>query len=716
MSKTLKCVLAFAVACIISSSYFIGACDNGECLHEFKRIERVDLSGFGFCGGYITFKTCKCGEAKIFDDDLISDFDFRCVNVESRVENGNPKNGQKTEKVINECTDCGMSLISEYLKNEPAACKTEYDGTTEMFDKSKKSLFRFGFKFKAVDHGDAPSIENNVDLKEYGACEGVIKYSCCSVCGDVLNTTNENAECILKPYTGSVKERKYTDNFGKNYNERIDACSVCGLKRYTTETRYENGCTEIERTEKRFEIGDRIIYKSKKDMTAAFHNFFYDYKQLGKKCADGVKVTKSCSKCGFVYAYEEKQHQDYEFCYADLTEKGFCNGEFAYYKCSACGENLGVNMQFAQIKYDTHEGWVFKRKENGYTVFGCETCFIEKYYKKTRTKTNPNDECTWSESVECFYQKDGETIFSFVVGPYIAGNHEYILNSFKLNGETCEDGGTVTIKCKKCGDEKSEQINPFSSHHTQYNVGIYDLSDLGGCFGNIYETACPCGKYTNLFLSGECELVSEPKNEIINGVKCLVEYEKCSVCGFERKTADYSVVEKCTTIKYRYVAYKMGEQTLVEKLNEKSRTKMHEYKIVECKLNGETCLDGYKLIYACSCGDGFERLVRKDNHSGVFKESYDLKNGGSLKISRCACGKKNELQIITCNHRPEFTRTTERTDGADYLIRNVKCEKCGYEYTENSTCDKPDYDIYYVISLVIDGKTVVDNVEFGSIF
>ena len=123
----------------------------------------------------------------------------------------------------------------------------------------------------------------------------------------------------------------------------------------------------------------------------------------------------------------------------------------------------------------------------------------------------------------------------------------------------------------------------------------------------------------------------------------------------------------------------MGEQTLVEKLNETSRTKMHEYKIVECKLNGETCSDGYKLIYVCSCGDGFERLVRKDNHSGVFKESYDLKNGGSFKNLKCACGKKKELQIIKGKHPPAFSKKTQPAHGADYLLKKVKCEKCGHE-------------------------------------
>ncbi len=278
--------------------------------------------------------------------------------------------------------------------------------------------------------------------------------------------------------------------------------------------------------------------------------------------------------------------------------------------------------------------------------------------------------------------------YNTVTGEYAEeSQHDYVTEEEAL-GDYCEiDGRLIKDTCTICGDVQ-ERIRYYCNNQE----AVIDLSEYTSCGGTIEARQCVCcgniGYVNDIDISCDTELVEEKELVDENGES--IGYETtyaCPDCGLI--FVERMWIEAESSCEYYecegYYIYN-GADCLFQYVNSEWEEN-HEYEYVY-EMNGETCNDGYKVLYTCTiCGETetWHSSGHRTENDTIDFSKYGI-CGGYASISRCTV-----CNTITNTHEIYFDcELSEGTleDIIDATTGEVigekqiyTCSKCNLVYT-----------------------------------
>ena len=741
MKAKQKHLFTLLVVFIISLACFAGACgntnngssgnsgDEAECSHEIIRIEKLNFADYGMCGGYVFYKTCKCGKTKVLDVNYADDdAKFDCALKDPENDDETLEDGSFVYVTSIKCTICLNAFKVTLKGDESHSCVNVADGTFEILDKNGKNLLEMPATLKETSHNE---IEKEIELSKYGACGGTIGYVGCSHCDEITSDFFlDGSKCFEGVDHDALPKKEYTDKNGVKIAETELKCKKCGLTITQKFTSYEYSvCAAYVGYYTKIEKGGVILLEYGDNYPEVAHDYKYDVKLNAETCLSGGSAKMTCEKCGDERSFTFDTHPwEYtEKITVDLTEKGLCSGEFSYKKCGFCGENFELFNDYESSSYggyyDSHSGWKFNRVENGYIVYACDECGVEKYYKSEEKQFDRKnyDGCNRFLIIECIYKKDGKEIYSIKLNNPL-DFHKFVVYSRTLYGESCKDGVDVVEKCVYCGYEEKETYDiDCDGGYMVFSSKVYDIRKFGSvCRGYVSLDGCACGKKSNYSVRTTCDFEQMTQNiEKINGIVYETGGRKCKICGLEVIEKRHSVKVGCKKTNYIEIAVKLGSSTILDGFTMQYENDDHAEVCISGTLKGETCKDGYTLTYKCrDCGrTRTEDYSSGSDHFPHITETYEFKNFGYIQKGVCVCGEYINVNFCACPES-EHTQTTEIINGKEYDVVKICCEDCNYEYIQKSysESDGENTHYYYIESFKIGGEVKFENLTFEHIF
>lgn len=664
----------------VTVTYECVNCGEVYTKQEYRHIrveqESYDLAEYGLCGGKASVLGCACGESNWVS--ISSNCNWQYYSSD---------NSGSTYK----CSECGIYRKYTYLTEKDKDCLNKYMERYEFMNDSEVLLkveavletayshtYEYSFEFDGDDCSDGYTLNGTCkgcgkttseerqpsegvhdthrvkrhDLADYGFCGGYAdEYKC--PCGERLSTSFS-----------------FACNFNYSYDSTTGTatrlCSTCGCSYTQTQGEtVKDGCYQYNintykfydknQTEK-FSLANKSSYIS--------HMYENTFELDGDTCSDGFDVTRTCKVCGDTYTYHQQPSEGYHPTYAveveDLTEYGFCGGTVTKYSC-ACGENTStgrsINCSFSSDYDEEAQTWVYK----------CQTCGTSYISKYTENKIDAcHFEDVWTYN---YFNKDGEQVYIYKqVYPYTS--HAYVA-TFKLDGDSCEDGYTVYQTCKNC-DETSES---YGSYHQNYVIDRVDLGELGLCGGEERKYACACGENSHYEYYTDCNF-----NYLGYDEETGFSSYKCSKCSAVRRTKTVygEKDENCNYVGTTYVQYLVDDKVVYEYNYNRTYTS-HRY-VYEFELVDKTCENGYYVTTKCQdCDYSYKSDYLYTGHGSSYcVEIIDLGElgmcEGEIRHYQCACGEYNDWSLYNSDCMWKY----------DYDNQVYVCSECGTVRTENT--------------------------------
>ena len=338
-----------------------------------------------------------------------------------------------------------------------------------------------------------------IDLSELGSmCGGTITLHGCT-CG-------RYCEVMYNMPHNAYDEQTFTDDQGREVRVIVHACEACDLR--ITETicyvlNTEN-CTRTEHHTVIVRIGSTDVKEITFERTEEYHDMERSFVLSGDSCTDGLTVTEKCKNCDLEYSDQYGHHYTYEQWRIDLSKYGSeCGGTVVRRGCP-CGQEGRTDYNFP---YDTHTENSYYDEENGremhVSVRTCKACDLrltDRYYYVHNT-----DNCTRTV-YHTVTINVGETLVADFEYVEVEEYHDMTFET-KLLGDTCEDGVTITEKCKYCDAGGSYTVY----YHEEHEKERIDLSELGStCGGYAVLRGCACGYRSFVSLDhSPCDMGSE---------------------------------------------------------------------------------------------------------------------------------------------------------------------------------------------------------------
>lgn len=585
--------------------------------HEVWWVE-VDISDYAHCGKHnFSYETCLCGWAT----DFIGDIGFDNVD---RSEDG--------KSVTYTCNDCAMKAYAVMVEKK-IGCMTVYSQTMTFYF-GEETVYEINIDVPVgIEHDieyshefvnkDLPMCmygvyitesckncdytntyvttecvtrEVEVDLSGYNHCgkHNFSYYTC--PCGYAMEFIDEEAINLTEFFDPATGEPIIDDTQINEYNVGL-ACKDCAMKAIITVNVEETDCVFAGERVVTFYFGDEVIETASMCEIEIDHSFVdMEFVLDGDSCKDGFTVKATCSDCGEKVEYKFFDHYDMVIEKTDLSKYGACDSHYiAIYSCP-CGENSNVHVTGLDRMPMISGGNV--------ETYYCNECKIK--VNATRTYGQPDKNCNVERTTVYEVIVDKNVVETFVdVDEYI--EHRYVIIDSVLNGNSCDDGVTVTYWCPNCGDR-------YTSTHYGHNYEFrdYDMSEYDICDSHNFaiEECVTCGKIEFIRYSFAGGI---PMEEIENGWR--IECPKCSLVILETEIAgekDGCMTEFiCQTLVYS------GDQ-LILKGETSGWTDNHDWN-VELVFKDEAlgCEGGVIRIETCKvCGTvnerGFEGHMWRD--------------------------------------------------------------------------------------------------------
>lgn len=634
---------------------------EGTCQHKTLKVTKIDLAQYGACAGTVEIKSCDCGKVNI-----ISNTDLSCEleNTSEESESGDlyyNKSvckvcglvGETTDKrVINEssCTASWVSTVTISKDGVVIAQTTNNDSYTYQHPTTVKH---------------AP-----INLADYGLCAGKLTQTTCP-CGLRSSWVYEEGGC------------QWVE--GK---DGYDAeCTVCGATAKVTTAEKKDGCTysEEEKTTL-FKDGKQVL-----EIVTRYAEVVHDYEvetinRYGETCEDGFYAVRVCTVCG------EKNAAYYEWCSPmvetkriDTSNVGSCSTALVICTCPCGRESTWY------YEGDSHDWRYDYNPETGEHKEYCAKCGF--YIVTEREEADPaqkDENCCVEYLATHTYRDDKGHSFTFELTgcEYF---HKF-QRSFKLLGESCEDGVEVIETCADC-DLHSQWTD---NYHQEYLTTELDLSDQGFCGGTVRLYACPCGQQSYVDGNYACQW---------EGVAGDENYEEsvCRICGIHRVhmwkelETDHSCI---TPVDNTYTYYK-GE-TVLGSLKFRQTEEHHRY-VYELVLNegATSCEGGWQAFATClECGDTYEtwgngcsrypverKIISAEGMCGVLDQLTE----------RCACGKYEDTttQWVSKNHCDFYTGNEEYSES--YGGWKYTCPVCGFSRISTGKTEAIEGDLCHML-------------------
>ena len=282
---------------------------------------------------------------------------------------------------------------------------------------------------------------------------------------------------------------------------------------------------------------DGTEYTDTKEIDLGLGKCVYEYKftLAGKSCLDGFDVEAKCKVCEGKMYFSGSSHITYEMASFDT-----CGGKITANICP-CGKQtmyIHPNMcdgEIQQTWQETDENGVTHSFDQRY-CFRCGMLIIYDYY-------NDYNGCYTYVNRNVKIMKGDKELYSFLHKNYeTLATHELVYSYDGGKIESCENGYTYYVECKKCSYD--EYIST-TSHSLTFQTAKYDLSELGVCGGYIQEKECPCGLNKAIFYSLFCDYTYlDYIEDGADGSEHFVRKYSCDECKMELICDQYIKEEK----------------------------------------------------------------------------------------------------------------------------------------------------------------------------
>ena len=640
--------------------------------------EHITFSGYGACGGYIYSYSCPCELSKGVEYNT-------CGNGYWRGQSYYEENGVTiyTESYV--CDECKLNIAREWYYSEEGCYTYRNDKYVVTIDgteianmegrriDSERHSYEYSYEFEGDRNCESGVRINGTckdcgytyqsyttyherrliaqyNLSEYGACEGAVAYHYSCACGENQHVDMKWNNCAM--YGGNSY---YLDSEGNSHTDYTVTCDYCGLVYSYDYYQYRENCQLYTKyMDYTVKMGDQVIISTATAGHTEYHGTSHDYAvsivfrdESNKDCEAGYTITYTCRDCGDSYSKDRSSHSYVITESYLLGQYGTCNdNSYVEYRACACGLYAETNFNdcgngvWQNNQYKDEEGRLIY--VDSYHCDECQLRYERSYYLVRDSKT-----CT-------------ETAYNTVivaVGDILVFTEDYthsyeehdIYSEVTLNegSKTCNDGVTITEKCRDCSYE-----NSWTSYwHANGMVAQIDVSEFGSDCGGIVEIEmCACRQNYNINVTNcLCDLdhngtqnwvdgylyTSQDTADGYNGFWSNAYIYSCAVtdpekCGFAIRYSTYWLYTgDCTATYYLtvQVGYDVDTGSFEKEYTYAIRTRTYHNDFVETSIeNGSRrecteCGSYYQYTYYnIENGSGSEHKYVNTLDDGLTKE------------------------------------------------------------------------------------------------
>lgn len=657
-------------------SYIEGSCDHTE-LQDVV----IDMGEFGLCDGYLSYKSCFCGEEQhtIIDMNLLvynsdtEDFliGLGCFDHMDDIESWSiegTNHSELYEKLV--CEECGLIYESLVIAENIDCCNFIIDSRFNLY-KDDELLFELNFHDEEPLYWHTASTYSNdyINLSDYECCGGAIVLSLCDACDGLVDIEDIFLNCAKDTSLDEMTEKRSYEQDGYQCQEEIINCNKCGLS-VVTKTKVSLDCNSEETMTISVKLDDEIIYEATTKEMYSDHDFSIDSEDIivelnGDTCDDGYKVIIPCSNCDESYYFYGKGHlSEYtenvlgNYTCAGSTYSGEC--------CIICGVKTDVYSVdlncFLSLKSTTE---YIDEYKNVHTVktYNCLTCGLEKVVDNYFTF----DDCVAVSHEEETYSINGVELFTLTDNSFV-NLHSYETSLERL-GNTCEEGIEITITCSNC-----DFVENYISYNHQYYRDSYYNNNI--CGSQIYYDKCECcDEIFDAYDFDHTWLETSSTVDNANNYQKTIKYT-CENCALEKiEVYDY-ILQSNETCIYKESLKVTFIYNGVEIIKDAIKTyRMANNFPVALHNFGETVLipigNGGEYLVVRNCITCCKKDVYIDNKCNLFGHEW---NDGEI-ITEASYDKEGEITYSCKNcdeHKYEILPKIEVAEAEIYEIDGVK--------------------------------------------
>ena len=629
--------------------------------HNLTETKVIDLGEYGVCGGgTFTYMSCMCGATKSFTMEEAENTFTECDIEEISEDYGVDENGNQWMSAEMECSECGVHIsASATAVREGCYTEARYNYTFSVNDEI--IVENLQMIYGNYSHN---TVRDKLMLDEY--CGGYIDVRRCQDCGLITYVGDLNPECNVEEPEMTEKEVD-----GITYYVMSITCPDCGLYFEMTQWQIDvSVCEYKEYMRVVVKHGDTVI--AEYEDYSYYNNHQYDetYELIGKTCEDGVKIKGVCTVCGHRYNSMTHGHYKTEDFMFDLQEYGGCYGYINGRYCTVCNTMSSIYNFEVKCPVDIYNGETVEIDGITYKIVDttCPDCGLH-YYVREWKEYNFESPCDYYICKEITISNDDGVIVSGTTMMYNMG-HEYVYN-YIFTG-SCDDGYTVQVTCTNC-DYYSEHYGRGHDVRTEeYYLGEYGVE----CGGFVRIDKCVnCGTVTDFWSNLGCKTYYVGIDENDYDV-----YE-CRSCGllFREKSVQGDKDEYCNVTYTKHVVMTFADSIIFD-VEVVQRTTAHNM-IVEYKLLGETCDDGYEVNMRCSdCGMSYGRYVQYGHNIRDLEISLSEYGvcPGFIYCSKCVICDEivNVYDFKLACEEGTYDEYEVEVDGVIYNVASLTCP-CG---------------------------------------
>lgn len=628
--------------------------------HGIWRTEYYDLTEYGMCGGTIEHHSCACGEYS----------DWNRNNNCNYVYTGNTD----AETGLREryCSDCGMYFVTGNVgENNPDTCMYEGnfhfkaytadevklnvisavqweshdfkasfvldnpEGTCEDGYTVTQTCVNCGVSESHWENGHSTYNVDTLDLAEYGACGGYI-YSGACPCGEETYVSHEYT-CENFEWGVDHWEEEAAD--GTIHSFQKNACADCGLtmvNEYYNEIA-EGACQGVQYHTYTYTLGTVLNKSFQQQSTYNDHDFTYSYvlAEGSASCEDGVVVTGTCTRCGYVTTHNSYSHSMNKMESIDLTAYGsVCGASLNKYLC-ACGQ---------YGRYDFNED----------TLCDLDRKYVENWIEGSLYDEQPTTEW-WQGSYSHSY-----TYICAVTDPTACGL-KIRMSEYWLK-EGCEAVEYQTWQLgydETTGTCQTEFTVATGDRHAYHNYTQTEINQTLEDGTTVTGTDYTCPDCNSYYVEKSYYLNDEEIKYTVDAVNTLD--------NGERKQIDELLEYGLEANGYRYVTL--------------NRT---EY------INPNGTVYWYQSTYTYDFSDGCKRTRTSTNsngHTEIYEDDAHLENWSYETTKEPTCTQFGvEVETVAClvcdqviNQYPHDVDPTAHNWNWDDTLQTYVCMYCGLE-------------------------------------
>ena len=422
--------------------------------HRVYPVEEIPLPDENYCGGYLEYSVCNCGQVESYyfihncafwayslgepewrdEEGILHSIFYRdCEYCDLLVE-------CDTYSLLEGCTayiyTCSTARIGDIVVFENVTSLVGVDEyhDCEEFIEMRGDTCADGFVHTWVCRrcGQEDVHDSEVEGYEYdphimfqrerifladlGFCGGWFeRYSCCCRYYDKCNVTFYCENTITE------REWEYDEN-GFERRTNTTTCADCGLvmvEHFYTEVR---DCVAYNYIRFSLYRGDTTIVHEATHMSTSeiHHTYQTTYELMGESCTDGVKKVSECIYCGDQIVETSTEHLLCDETTISMQEYGCCDGEIIIRQCLCKADALvwyktGCKTELCPGEIYTDENGAEHHLQTSYCVDCGIYIYRDVYYVYVPTEDDTIEVYAYERSY--VVTKDGEVLFD-VTYPY----------------------------------------------------------------------------------------------------------------------------------------------------------------------------------------------------------------------------------------------------------------------------------------------------------